>query len=517
MRHLQALTVGALRMAALAIGLAVSWVESGNTLKYDTAWTFVYDGGRSSDGKAIWDGFSEIKVLPNGVALCVGATSDSVTPYGYSLLVKLSSTGKMLQTGRYGQFGGVRGSSLLLDDNGDILVGGARFEAPLLLRYDSSLTLKTTSFYYDTVRNRALLGKGGTLNSLYKTPHGRIISLVGDDFPDNLGQDLQNYAAFLEFDAVGTVKRVKEWLSPTGYSLSGWSLASDGFGGLLLGGNEAVLSVDTQSVLHDEREYTFSLTGVGTVNNRVLRNLRDGRRLAIGQAYEEDCWTRWKRLSYDGWWTPLSGTGRAEARYTAGVSGYDDILYDAAQLVDGRIVLIGKKETLDNVGGIWALVTDSTSKNILWEGRIPIPYRGDKGASATGYSVAATPDSGFTVVGTLYLADSLGARNSFAAHIIPKVVPTAVRPPQDLRRIHSKDPWTIAFQSNHPGKVALCIYNVRGKRTARYSQWMSVGGKGEFRLEKSTLGDGISFWRLQMDGRAEQGIYSGVGTLRRNE
>lgn len=504
MRHLQALTVGALRMAALAIGLAVSWSDSADTLKYDAAWTFIYDGGRGTNGKSIFDQFMDVKISPNGTTYCVGETIES--RFGSVLLVKLSKTGTLLQKVLFTGSSGARASSLFLDEKGDIHVGGARYNAPLLLRFDSSLSLKSSTWYYDSTRDRHLLDQGSTINSIFKSPNGRTIAVAGDPFPDNYGLDLNNFAAYLEFDTLGAVKRVNQWLNRTGYTVSGWSLASDGFGGLLLGGNEAVLSVDTQSVLHDEQEYTFSLSGVGTVNNRVMRvrTLRDGRRLAVGQAYEEDCWTRWKRLSYDGWWTTLSGTGRAEARNTAGVSGQDDVLYDATQLVDGRIVLVGWKPSTDQVGGIWALVTDSTSKNILWEGHIPIPYRSDKGNSATAYAVAATPDSGFTVVGPESIVDSLGGSNGFVAHFVPKIVPTSARVPQDLQRVHSNDPWTIAFQLKHPGKVDLSIYNVRGKRTARYSQWMSAGGGGKFRLEKSTLGDGISFWRLQMNGRVEQ-------------
>ncbi len=158
------------------------------------------------------------------------------------------------------------------------------------------------------------------------------------------------------------------------------------------------------------------------------------------------------------------------------------------------------------IRAVWALVTDQTTKNILWEGRIPVPYRGDKGSSATGYSVAATPDSGFTVAGTLFLPDSLGGRNAFAAHIIPKLVPTAVRLRPDIHRAHSSDPWTIAFQSNYPGTVELCLFDVRGKRTALRSQWMSTSGRDEFRLEKSAMGEEISFWRLKLDGHTVQGL-----------
>lgn len=63
-------------------------------INYDTAWTFVYDGGKDTEsGKLYQDKFYDVKSLPDGSCICVGYT-------GYSnkstLLIKLDSSGKMV-------------------------------------------------------------------------------------------------------------------------------------------------------------------------------------------------------------------------------------------------------------------------------------------------------------------------------------------------------------------------------------------------------------------------------------
>jgi hypothetical protein len=49
-------------------GAAVVTAHAATTVNYDTAWTFVYDGGKDSAGGNVYnDKFFDAKVLPNGV------------------------------------------------------------------------------------------------------------------------------------------------------------------------------------------------------------------------------------------------------------------------------------------------------------------------------------------------------------------------------------------------------------------------------------------------------------------
>jgi hypothetical protein len=85
------------------------------------------------------------------------------------------------------------------------------------------------------------------------------------------------------------------------------------------------------------------------------------------------------------------------------VQGADDRIYDFTQLINGNLVFVGKKGTASDTG-LWAFVTDSTGKSILWEKQYNLP-----GVDAEKYSfnnilpmsVCATPDTGFIVVGDL--------------------------------------------------------------------------------------------------------------------
>lgn len=39
-------------------------------VNYDTAWTFVYDGGVYEDGRPVYDNFYDVKCLNNGACVC---------------------------------------------------------------------------------------------------------------------------------------------------------------------------------------------------------------------------------------------------------------------------------------------------------------------------------------------------------------------------------------------------------------------------------------------------------------
>ncbi len=67
------------------------------TANFDTAWTFTYDGGLTTSGTPIPDRFQDIKILPNGDAICVGETSDTLVRAG--LIIKLTPNGKIQKKG----------------------------------------------------------------------------------------------------------------------------------------------------------------------------------------------------------------------------------------------------------------------------------------------------------------------------------------------------------------------------------------------------------------------------------
>lgn len=286
---------------------------------YDTAWTYMYHGGKTARGTATNDNLRDIQVLPGGEALCLGQTTDS-NSVAEALLIKLSPDGKEIQKKIFGMPERLDGISFLRAANGDFLLGGDRYGAPTLIRLDSALNIKWSSWYYDSVDNRNILSRGASINAILETAEGHIVTAAGDFFPDNYGQNLHNYAAFLEFDSAGVVKRGNEWSDLTGYDVAGWSLARSQSGGYLIGGNQASFYIDPNGILQAQNRYAFSLPDVGTVVNNVMRmrNLRNGAAIVIGQSYEEDCWTKYQRLYYDAWWSATSPLGSAGARHTAG-------------------------------------------------------------------------------------------------------------------------------------------------------------------------------------------------------
>jgi hypothetical protein len=189
------------------------------------------------------------------------------------------------------------------------------------------------------------------------------------------------------------------------------------------------------------------------------------------------------------------------------VSGQNDIVYDFTQLVSGNIAFVGRKQTLDQVGGFWALVTDSTGKTLLWEKQIRIPFNGDDGTALTPFSVAATPDSGFTVVGRDLLTDSLGGSNAFAAHFVPKPVPLSNRiliRESDRDGFHS-NAWTFVFETPTAGDVELRLFTLQGKLAGLYTRRVAQAGPAQIRIDPSRLKPGTYLWRLQAGPVTNQG------------
>lgn len=478
------------------------------TANYDTAWTLVYDGGKTTAGENIDDNFYDIEILPNGEAICVGGTRDS-NSIGKVLLMKLSPSGKVV---RKSLFLGT-GESVMIARNGDYWVGGYRFSDPWLLRLDSMFNIKSSSWYYDSLQDKSILSRSAAINAMIETKDGGIVAVAGDNFPDNRGLALNNYAALLEYDSLGSVKTHKEWLNTTGYELAGWSLSPGESDGYMVGGKQAVFKLDDRGVLKQKSQYPFTVPGVGSQMNNISRvkQLRSGMVMVAGQSYEEDCWKRYQRLSFDAWWSPLDLAGNDAFRYTAGVSGVNDRIYDFTQLVNGNIVFVGR---WGPEGGVWAIVTDSTGANILWEKHVGLAYRSAGGTLLTrygvgAYSVAASPDSGFTVVGPYFLPDSTEGMNAFAAHFVPKSIPVSVLNPSkvNIRRIKRNHDWVLIFNAQQATDVELRLFTVEGQLAGRYSRYMTHAGQGEFRINSAQLKNGMYLLKLHAGRETSTGFF----------
>ena len=370
------------------------------------------------------------------MCVCVGLSGDSTSNQGQTFLMKIDASGKVIQKKLYATKEAQWAHSLAIAKNDDFILGGQRYSQPYVMRTDSLGNLKWARWYYDSTNQNSRLQGKGTINSIKETSKGVIICAAGDPYPYNDGQPLNNYAAFLVYDSLGTLLNWNEWDRITGYTIGGYEIEETATGYYLLSGNQAVFNLDSNGTAIWKKAYTFSLDGVGTVTNNVYKAkmLRDKSLMVMGQAYEGNCWTRFNTLIYDAWWSPISYTYGANSAWdTAGYQGGDDILYNFTQLKNGNLVFIGKKSPKI---GIWMFVTDSTGKKILWEkNRIRRPYLTDTSAgdASTAFSVCATDDGGFTIVGDMSLPDNLGAHNGIIAHFIPKPVSAVTSKSKGIR------------------------------------------------------------------------------------
>jgi len=389
-------------------------------INYDTAWTYIYNGGFTYDGWAIEDNLKDVKVTPDGKTICVGSTRD--TNYvGQILLLIFNRDGSLNTKKTYRRTQGV---GVTIARNGDLLIGGA-YLGPHFLRTYPDGTPKWNFTYYDTVKFKDILAQTAYTNEIVETADGRIIGAVGDPFPDNNNRPLNNYAGIIELDSNGTFKRAREWVNVPSQRLGAFSIVADHLNNFFIGGNEAVSWLDSKVIPLTHNAFNFNLPGVGTEQAQVRRlgRLRNNRIIAVGQAYEEDCWKKYQRLYYDGWWATLTAGGSASNWHTHGYSGKNDIIWDFDQLVNGNLIFIGRSGLGE---GIWAFVTDSTGSKVLWDQQLLIPSPTERnGRNAYPYAVAASPDSGFTVVGLYPQAPELGGENAFVAHFKPAPV-TAV-------------------------------------------------------------------------------------------
>jgi hypothetical protein len=294
------------KVVAVVSGLLATGAASTSAaINYDTAWTFVYDGGINTSNNPIPDYFSDVKPLPEGGSICVGSTADSANFKGI-FLVKLDGFGKIVWKKKYNKSGG--GHSVIVAANGDFIIGGSRVVSPLIMRTDSLGNIKWSTWYYDSVKSQNLLLQSATINCLRETKRGTIICAAGDEYPDNGGQALSNYAAFLEFTAAGKLNDWGESSNQAGFKVGGFYIEETTLGTYLLSGNQNVFYMDSSGNVVWQKKYTFSLNGVGTETNNISRvkMLRDGSLMVAGQAYEGNCWTTYQHFYYDAWHSPIS-------------------------------------------------------------------------------------------------------------------------------------------------------------------------------------------------------------------
>lgn len=266
---------------------------------------------------------------------------------------------------------------------------------------------------------------GWAVNSMQLTSNGTIICAIGDQFPNNFGSELDNYAAFLEIDTTdGKILLGNEWNDTSGFNIGGFHVEEVNTGKYLLSGNQAVQCIDTNGTVIWTKKYTMMLDSVGSVDNDVYKAkmLRNGSLMVVGVTYEGDCWQRYKTLYRDAWWSLISySSGGNESWGTAGVHGGNDRLYDFAQLLDGKIAFMGTEATPAD-SGIWIIVTDSTGNEILWQKQYNLPEVDENDKERDNIlplSICATPDSGFTVVGDDYPYNFNNNQNAFAIHFVP--------------------------------------------------------------------------------------------------
>jgi Secretion system C-terminal sorting domain len=479
-------------LLTLTVPLHASTPGFDTLVNYDTAWTYVYDGGKYSDGTNTYDDFFDVKALPDGGYACVGASGDTTTTIGQLVLLKLNAVGKLvwkkLYKYKYNQYA----RSIVVAKNGDFIIGGMRYSEPFIFRTDSIGNIKWSTWVYDSVNNRqSLLTRAmATVNCVRETSRGTIICAAGDYFTDAsymYGSTNDNYAVYLEFDAEGKILKGNQWNNLAGYNVGAFDIEETQGGDYLLSGNQTVLDLDTSGHIKWNNAYTFSLNGVGSEVNNISRCkiIKGNIPVVAGQAYEGNCWTNFKKLFYDAWWSPVDYADGGNTTWdTAGYQGGDDQLNDFTQLSNGNLVFVGKRNSSNaQTSGIWVYVTPVTGSHILWENVIAGSlYAGEP------LSVCATPDSGFTVVGKI-------GGNAFASHFIPKA-PSAIVSRRNFQaksinsiNVHVSGAKIVVSGNFSTGEVSL--FDITGRRIATQT------GNKEIAFDISKLARGTYFVRFK--------------------
>jgi hypothetical protein len=486
-------------------------VSADDTLTYDTAWTFVYDGGKFTTGlkTAVTDKFYDVKALQDGGYACVGQSSLVDSNSGGDLfLLKLSAEGEMLWKKLYrNAMDGGCAHSIAISKNESFLVGGNRGAAPYLISTDSIGNLKWSTWYYDSTKDENKLSRGVTINCLRESTRGTIVCAAGDVYPDNGGLPFKNYAAFLEFDSTGKYIRSREWDAVAGYNMGGFDIEETDGGKYLLSGNQAVLYLDSVGKPDWQATFSYQLTGVGSEVANICRAkvLRGNNPMVAGQVYEGNCWTYYQKLYYDAWWSPISYIdGSYKTWDTAGAEQGDDILYDFTQLNSGNLVFVGSKGYQNILGGlytgVWVFVTDSSGKKMLWESLVQGPLDG-----CQPLSVCATSDSGFITVGRI-------GHNAFAARFVPKIVTVVSKPlvsPEKPKLIRGAVIGTkVVFTGFKAGAspVALAVYNAAGKTVANSIKLKILNGS--IAWDCSNVAKGVYYYSMHFKGGVARGKVS---------
>ena len=436
----------------------------------------MYDGGTNKNGLAINDKFNDIKCLTNGV--CVGQSGDTSSTVAQIICLKLDGSGKLLMKKLYSHQENQYGYSLAIKKNGDFIIGGNRVGGPLLMQTDSLGNIKWSTWFYDSVAYKLRLQNSATINSLRETSRGTIICAAGDPYPNNNGQVLNNYAAILEFDSLGHSpyipgedSYVSEFKDDVGYNIGGFYIDETKGKNFVLSGNQSVYYTDSLGNPQWKKNYTFMLTGVGSETNNISRAkvLRDNNLIVAGQAYEGNCWTTYKHLYYDAWWSSADyGSGSNRNWDTAGKQGADDYIRDFTQLDNGNLVFAGIKGGANGNSPLWVFVTDSTGKRLLWEKQFL--NASTKNVTMYPMSVAASPDGGFTVVG--YGNFGTDANDAFAQHFVYKPISAVISHSNSLLKASSSFNARLVgsrlivsnIMKNIPATVSL--FDVSGKLIA---------------------------------------------------
>ena len=225
--------------------------------------------------------------------------------------------------------------------------------------------------------------------------------------------------------------------------------------------------------------------------------MRNGGQVVVGQAYEEDCWTRYQKLYFDGWWSPITHTGTNLAWRTAGRSGTDDYIRDVAQLHDGKIAFIGNKGGTPD-SGLWVFVTDSTAETIQWQKQFNLPgiKAGRDRNDILPYSIVATSDSRFIVAGEEIAPNQHS--DACVLKFVPRPIPTSfLRSIKFVPQLVGNGNRVLRFEATAGAVAELKILSIQGKEMARYRQRAGQDSQVRFEIREKLLERSVYLWEIK--------------------